>query len=232
MRRLEGEQATADSFAWLAVQLHSAGSVEKTIDAVVQFALDALDCSYAGVALRSSSRAEIPAVTDAVVTKIFQFQLDRRSGPLIETMHGSAAVLVRDTHKDDRWPEWAATVAGLGVCSVLDVPLQVGDPPAETVGVLALYSREADGFDQDHEATAHILARHASVAVTAARRLHNLTAAVDARKVVGQAMGILMERYSLDEDRAFQVLKRYSQESRRKLRDVAEELIGSRNLPK
>ena len=56
--------------------------------------------------------------------------------------------------------------------------------------------------------------------------------AVDARKLVGQAMGILMERYDLDSDRAFEVLKRYSQDNNRKLRDVAQELIDTRKLPR
>ena len=56
--------------------------------------------------------------------------------------------------------------------------------------------------------------------------------AVDARRLVGQAMGILMERYDLDSDRAFEVLKRYSQDNNRKLRDVALELIDTRKLPR
>ena len=229
---LQPEQATfAHTFARLAVEMHDARGVDETVDAVVQFALDALDCSYAGVALYSRSGFEIPAVTDPVVAEIYQAQLAGRDGPLIAAIRDRTAVLVRDTRSDVRWPEWAAKVAGLGVRSVLDVPLTVGDPSAPTVGVLGVYSRLADGFDADDEAVADILARHASVAVAAARRIENLATALDARKVVGQAMGILMERYSLDESRAFEVLKRYSQNHHRKLRDVAEELIGTRELP-
>jgi AmiR/NasT family two-component response regulator len=55
--------------------------------------------------------------------------------------------------------------------------------------------------------------------------------AVDARKLVGQAMGILMERFDLDADRAFAVLQRYSQNGNVKLRDVAQQLIDTRKLP-
>ena len=52
--------------------------------------------------------------------------------------------------------------------------------------------------------------------------------AVDARKLVGQAMGILMERFDLDGDRAFEVLKRYSQDNNLTLRDVANHLVHTR----
>ena len=58
-----------------------------------------------------------------------------------------------------------------------------------------------------------------------------MTTAVDARKLIGQAMGILMERFNLDSDHAFQVLKRFSQSSNRKLHDVAAELVDTRELP-
>ena len=106
-----------------------------------------------------------------------------------------------------------------------------GRSSAPTVGALGLYSKVLDGFDAEDEAIARILAQHASVAVVAAREIESLSTAVDARKLVGQALGILMERYSLDEERAFAVLKRYSQTNHRKLRDVAQELIGTRKLP-
>ena len=136
-------------------------------------------------------------------------------------------VLIRDTLADVRWPEWAAKVATLGVRSVLDVPLAT----SRTVGVLGLYSPDPDAFAADDEAVAHILARHASVALASARHEETMAQAIDARKLVGQAMGILMERFDIDGDRAFAVLKRYSQDTNTKLRDVAQQLIDTRKLP-
>jgi GAF domain-containing protein len=221
---------TADAFARLAMELHDAPGLEETVDAVVQFALQALSCTYAGVALYTQGRPEFPAVTDPVVAEIYQLQLQQHEGPLVVSMRERATVLIRDTETDDRWPEWAAKVAALGVRSVLDVPLVRAGGHA-TVGVLGLYSPVPDAFDESDEAVAHILARHASVAVATARHEENLAAAVDARKLVGQAMGILMERFDLDADPAFAVLRRYSQDTNRKLRDVAQELIDTRKLP-
>lgn len=224
--------ASADSFARLAIEMHEAPGVEETIDAVVQFALQALSCTYAGVALYArGSRPEVAAVTDPVVADVYDLQLTSQTGPLVTALQEKTTVLIRDTTTDDRWPEWAAKVAALGVRSVLDVPLVTGGGAHQTVGVLGLYSPDADAFDADDEAIAHILARHASVAVASARHEETMAQAVDARKLVGQAMGILMERFDVDGDRAFAILKRYSQDTNTKLRDVAQHLIDTRKLP-
>ncbi len=223
---------SADAFAQLAIELHDAPSVEETVDAVIQFALQALNCTYAGIALRvRGSQPEIAAVTDPVVSDVYGLQIDSDNGPLITALRERDTILIRDTSTDQRWPEWAAKVAGLGVRSVLDVPLTTGEASRSMVGVLGLYSPEPDAFGEDDEAIAHILARHASVAVASARHEETMAQAVDARKLVGQAMGILMERFALDGDRAFAILKRYSQDTNTKLRDVAQQLIDTRKLP-
>ena len=223
---------SADAFAHLAIELHDAPGVEETIDAVVQFALQALSCTYAGVALYArSSQPEVVAVTDPVVADVYNLQINSQNGPLVTALRDRTTILIRDTLTDDRWPDWAEKVAGLGVRSVLDVPLATGHETRSTVGVLGLYSATPDAFSEDDEAIAHILARHASVAVASARHEETMSQAVDARKLVGQAMGILMERFDVDGDRAFAILKRYSQDTNTKLRDVAQQLIDTRKLP-
>lgn len=223
---------SADAFAHLAIELHDAPGVEETIDAVVQFALQALSCTYAGVALYArGSQPEVAAVTDPVVADVYNLQISNQNGPLVVALRERTSILIRDTLTDDRWPEWAEKVAALGVRSVLDVPLATGNESRMSVGVLGLYSDRPDAFGEDDEAIAHILARHASVAVASARHEATMAQAVDARKLVGQAMGILMERFDVDGDRAFAILKRYSQDTNTKLRDVAQRLVDTRKLP-
>jgi GAF domain-containing protein len=227
--RMDPGQA-AEDFSRLALEMHEADGVEETVGAVVDFALQALSCDYAGVALRAAGgRPEVPAVTDPVVAEIYQFQMAGADGPLVECMRHRATVSVPDLVQESRWPLWADKVLALGVRSVLDVPLWTS---SATVGVLGLYSKTPEAFGVDEEGIAYILARHVAVAVATARREESLKVAVDARKLIGQAMGILMERYDLDSDKAFQVLRRYSQDTNTKLRDVAQQLIDSRRLPR
>jgi GAF domain-containing protein len=219
----------ADAFAQLAVELHDAPGVEETLEAVVQFALQAENCAHAGVALTvRGGRVEIGAVTDPTVETMYRAQILAGEGPALAALAG-ATISVPQVAADDRWPYWRVAALEAGIGSELHLPLSVGNRPT---GVLSLYKTEPNAFTIDDEAIAHILARHASIAVATARHEVSMAQAVDARKLVGLAMGILMERFDIDGDQAFAVLRRYSQDTNTKLRDVAQQLIQTRKLPR
>jgi GAF domain-containing protein len=223
------DSAVADVFARLAVELHEESSVEETVEAVLQFALQAVKCTHAGVALsHRGGRLETVAVTDPVVEQSDQLQLECDEGPTLDVLAERDTVLVPDTGAELRYPDWAPKVAALGLRSVLSVRLAT---TGSTLGVLQLFNTEPYAFETDDDAVAHILARHASVALANARQEATLWQAIDARKLVGQAQGILMERFGIDSDQAFAVLRRYSQDHNIKLRDVAQRLIETRRLP-
>ena len=221
------EAVDADVFARLAIELHDAGGMEETVEAVVQFALQAEACSCAGVVLTLRGSRQIGAVTDPLVAELYQLQFDSGEGPVLVALSEGTTVHIPDVGAETRWPAWTALVTRYGLGSVLHVPMWSG---AQLIGVLSLFNTEPNAFTVDDEAIAHILARHASIAVASSRNDETMAAAVDARKLVGQAMGILMERFNLDDTRAFEILKRYSQENNLKLRDVAQELIDTRKL--
>ena len=99
----------SDAFARLAVELHDAGGVVETVEAVAQFALQALNCSYAGITLYTrGARPKIAAVTDPVVAEAYEMQLDSEIGPLVTSLRNRTTVLIPDTAIEQRWPEWAA----------------------------------------------------------------------------------------------------------------------------
>ncbi|MCW2770859.1 MAG: hypothetical protein JWR27_2292 [Aeromicrobium sp.] len=92
----------------------------------------------------------------------------------------------------------------------------------DTLGALNLYSTQVEAFDSDDEAAALALAAHVAVALTAAKEFESLVSAIASRTVIGQAEGMLMERYK---HQAFAVLARESQASNRRLRTIAEEIV-------
>jgi hypothetical protein len=100
----------------------------------------------------------------------------------------------------------------------------------DNLGALNLYSYRPDAFDDESEHVALMFASHAAVAFADAQRIDQLNHKAATRDLIGQAKGILMERYNINADRAFAVLVRVSQHNIRKLRDVAEELVSSGRL--
>jgi GAF domain-containing protein len=154
--------------------------------------------------------------------------METGEGPDFSALGDKLSVIVDDTTTDRRWPQWADMVASAGIRSLLNVRLYT---TVSTIGTLNLYGRRPHQFSADDQAVAHVLARHAAVAIGAARKERNLWQAVDARKRIGQAQGILMERYDLTEDKAFAVLLRYSQDKNIKLRLVADQLVEQGSLP-
>jgi GAF domain-containing protein len=219
----------AQHFAELAVALHDEQTVEETLDSVLRFALDGVGCTMAGVVfVRGRGRLETAAATDPCVSRLVDAQVEAGEGPDLTVLGSEDHLLVEDVRSCGRWPEWVAAADELGVRSLLGVRLNTRDT---TVGILNLYADEPGAFDQDDVAVAHIFGRHAAVALASARNLQNLWEAVDARKAVGQAQGILMERYGLNPDQAMTVLLRYSQDGNLKLRAVAEQLIDTTQLP-
>ena len=101
----------------------------------------------------------------------------------------------------------------------------------ETLGALNLYSRSLDAFDPDEINSGHYLAAHLAIAIAESETTAQLTSAIASRTVIGQAEGILMERFDLLPAQAFAVLTRISQHSSVRLHLVALELVKTRKLP-
>ncbi len=137
-------------------------------------------------------------------------------------------VLVPDSAVERRWPGWAAGLAELGLASAVVVTLAAS---GRTVGVLELSSRRQHAFDEDAVTRSVELGTLASVALAAAHDRDGLRRAVDTRSRIGIAMGMLVERYGLEVDAAFQVLVRLSQHHNVKLREVARMLVEDGALP-
>jgi AmiR/NasT family two-component response regulator len=73
----------------------------------------------------------------------------------------------------------------------------------------------------------------ALAAVALARSINDeqLASALATRTTIGQAIGIVMERYQLDADDAFSVLRRISSQDNIKLRDLAAHVVATREVP-
>jgi hypothetical protein len=98
-----------------------------------------------------------------------------------------------------------------------------------TAGALNLFSFRPNVWRAEAETIGTVLAAHAASALLASREGEQLHAALLSRDRIGQAKGIIMERFGVDEVRAFGMLQRLSQESNTRLADIAARVIDTRN---
>jgi GAF domain-containing protein len=217
------------SLAEMALSIHEEATVAETVERVLDFARSAVDCSHAGVVfVHAKQRIETVASTEALVARLHAREMELGEGPDLSILGDRTTVLVDDTHQEERWPAWASAAAEAGLRSMMGVRLYTSK---RTIGSLNLYDSRPHHFSASDLQVAHVLARHAAVAMWRVQESDHLWQAIDARKLIGQAQGILMERYDLDDERAFEVLRRYSQNSNVKLRDVAQMVVDTRSLP-
>jgi GAF domain-containing protein len=160
-----------------------------------------------------------------------QLQYDRGYGPCLDAGRSGEVFLVPDMRAEERWPDFAQDVVGLGVFSSLSIPLPF---QGASIGALNNYARRAEAFGEPDLALAEEVAAFVAVAVVNAEAsaratddAANMRRAMASRAVIEQAKGILMERYKITSDQAFTLLTHASQGSNVKLRDIAEELCDT-----
>lgn len=143
-------------------------------------------------------------------------------------MYEQETVRLPDFESEDRWPDFTKRARELGAGSMLAVQLFV---EGDDLGALNLTNERPGGFDAQSEHVALLFATHAAVAMSGAQELERMTRALGTRDLVGQAKGVLMERFKVTGDQAFTLLVRASQDSNRKLTEIADELVTSGQLP-
>jgi len=217
-------------FADLALTLRAAHTVEQTADQVVEHALTALGADHGGIVLLlGGRRPQTVAPSSDLVVALDRAQFELQDGPSYDDGWRDRTVASQSLEQDPRWPAWACVAGRHGIAALLAAQLTGSDNGH--LGALNLYWDTEVTFTTDDLAYVSIFATHAAVALAASVQQVQLNTALDTRKVIGQAQGILMERHRLSTEQAFEVLRRYSQDHNLKLRDVARELVDTRRLP-
>ena len=187
-------------------------------------------CDAAGICVvYRGDRIDTHATSDDSLREIDALQHELDEGPCLDALREDHTVVSQDFASDDRWPSWGPQVVErLGLRSSVSYRLFVTD---KDLGALNLYGRSASSFTDEDIADGLALAAHVGVALAAAQEVEHLERALSGRTVIGQATGILMERFDLEPDRAFSVLSRMSQQRNVKLRELAEQIVTTRTVP-
>ncbi len=201
--------------------------IEDVLNGVTSSAVELITgADTAGVLLVSKGgKYESLSGTSELIYELDHLQEKLNEGPCLDAAVNELVVRTEDFESETRWPQYSRGVAEMGMRSSISFKLYTGE---RTAGALNVFSRKPHSFDADAEVIGTILAAHAAAAILASRDSQQLQAALLSRDLIGQAKGILMERFTIDAVGAFEMLRKLSQQMNVRLAEIAQRVVDTR----
>jgi GAF domain-containing protein len=207
------------------------GVLKRTVDSVNAV----FGYSGAGVMfITESGYLSYIAASDEASRQLEEAQASAGQGPCYESYVYAREVVTSDVCSDDRWPQLRTKLTA-PVRAVAGTPIRLGGSP---VGTLNVYRDEPVDWDASDinalTAYANLISEVLGAALTAHERgvvADQLQYALDYRVVIERAVGYLMGTRGLNAVTAFDVLRRQARDSRRRVADVATDLLGEATGP-
>ncbi len=204
---VEGDEDLAASLAALSQLSAARLSLEDLLTEVATFAVQAIPgADGAGLTLIEAGRADTIVKSKQFVHEIDTIQYGMGEGPCISAAAEGAVMQSGSLETDGRGPRFGPRAAGLGVHSVLSLPLISGN---DVIGAMNVYAHDRDAFDQRaaelgklYAIPAAIAVQNAQILAQAQRLVTNVRAALTNQAVIEQAVGILMSRSGISADEA------------------------------
>lgn len=223
---------TADLHERLAVAarvLAEPSAGETTIQRVARLAVGIVDSSEGASASICRSGGHEYAWSAATFGRCAMLQHELKQGPYFDLSSDTPLVVCDDLSADPRWPHWSAHVqTEFGMRSMMSVRLFTD---SEGYGAVTLFSRHLNAYSAALKTGVVTFAAIASAALQSAHIREQLEQAIESRTIIGQAQGIIMERFHVDAREAFDMLKRVSQKANVRIRELADETIATREHP-
>jgi GAF domain-containing protein len=208
-----------------------ASATDEVIDELTTHALtDVPGASYAGVTVVTGAhKVETRSATHDYPRVLDEIQQRHLQGPCVVAAWKHHTVRVDDLEHENRWPAYRReALEATPIRSVLSFELFTGH---QTMGALNLYADRPYTFTQEAEDIGVVFATHMALAWDTVRREGQFRSALASRDIIGQAKGMLMERFQIDALEAFELLKRLSQESNTPLADIARRVVTVEREP-
>ncbi len=218
----------AAAMSHVARSLADGADSDKALQALTGAALQAIPgADYVSITMAySDGSLTTLAPTHDTAHQADQIQYELGEGPCLSAVGLEETVRSEDMTSEARWPAYAPRVTALGIGSQMAVEIfRAGSACA----ALNLYSTTRGAFDESQHIV-ELFASQAAIAMNFVRATQTLQDALASRRMIGQAVGILMERFTIDEDRAFSFLVRTSQDGNIKLRTVAQQIVDTTQL--
>jgi transcriptional regulator with GAF, ATPase, and Fis domain len=215
----------ADTITRVSRAINAPNDLSSQLGVIVDVARNSMpEIDHVGVSVaHRDGRVETTAATSDLVYELDHLQYTLGEGPCLHAIESDPIVVVQEARHETRWPRFMKAAVDKGLRSQLGIRLYLDE---QTRGGFNLYSTSSDTIDPETEQLAELFASHAALAMGRVRIEENLSTALSSRTTIGIALGLVMERFGMDQDRAFAYLTRIASSSETKLRAVAEHLVA------
>lgn len=186
------------------------------------------------VTLMADGKVESASFTGPLAAQLDERQYESGFGPCMDAAVSGRTIAIDDTAASTSYPDFARAARRQGVTHTLSTGLPV---QRQIIGGINIYGTDGGAFDDQTQELATTFAGYAAVAVanaglyaSTAQLAGHLQRALESRAVIDQAKGILMSRHRMSADAAFDLLRKQSQLANRKLREIAQDLVGEVQL--
>jgi GAF domain-containing protein len=175
------------------------------------------------------------AVSDQRVDHLEELQIKHGEGPCVDAFEEKELVHADDLAAEDRWPKFCPAAVERGLRAVLASPIPYNQ---HAIGVVVVFSAKAQPWSPEGELA--LVAFTDLAALTIANTMQSeqrgelaeqLQRALDARVVIEQAKGALVAREGLSEREAFERMRRQARSQRRRVVEVAAEVMAAIRQP-
>jgi transcriptional regulator with GAF, ATPase, and Fis domain len=200
--------------------------IDTVLGELTQSALSAVPgAQYAGITVASrNGKVRTAAATDRYAVLLDEIQQRHEQGPCLSAAWAHHVIRIDDMQLETRWPAYCRDALETPIRSVMSFQLFADH---NEMGALNFYAEQPHAFDDEAAELGLILATHTALAWNMVRRDEQFRSALASRDIIGQAKGMIMERFNIDAVQAFELLKRLSQSSNTQVAVVARRLVES-----
>ncbi len=218
------------TFRTMAEIVYSGESFDAVYGSVCASAVELVDgCDHASLMLRRRGRVRTVAASDDVARWIDELETEIGEGPCLDALDDDEPDqhICPDLTVGSKWPDLAARiVAGTEVRGMAGFRLR---QDGQKVGALNIFSDTAGALTDRSLEQATLLTAFSSVSLAALDRGEEaitLRRGLESNREIGKAIGLLMAMHDIDDERAFEMLAKVSQEMNVKVAEVAAQVVS------
>ena len=222
-----------EALAGLAEKISDKNYLDRILQTIAEMMADKLDSPVCSIMLVDADRQElvISAARCSSQEYLHRLPLKIEDSLIGRVVREGTPIMIPNVleEKQYRYPELARKT---GLASLLSVPMITRD---QVIGTINIYTREPRQFADDEIGFVRVVAGQAAIAIENARLMaETLEAkrALEIRKIVERAKGIMQSKFGLTEEEAYLKLRNESRRLRRPMRDLAEAVILADELEK